>query len=71
MLSEMGWPEKVFQAERIASAKVLRWECAWSWKAVIKVEGLGSEAGAAGRIILVMVRSLGFILGTMGDTGEP
>ena len=37
---------------------------------MIKVEGSGSEAGAAGMIILALVRSLDFALSTMGDTGE-
>ena len=38
---------------------------------MIKVEGLGSEAGATCRIILSLVRSLDFTLSTMGNTGEP
>lgn len=64
MLFEMGWPEVIFQAERKASAKVLGWECAWSQKAVMEVEGLGGETGAAGRVVLVTVRSLDFARST-------
>lgn len=68
---EVGWPEKVFQTERTASAKGPELRMLLEPESSDKSEGLeGSWCNM--QIILALVRSLGFYsLSTMGDTGEP